>query len=110
MHQCSHRVLSDGREVRWNFKGEFDGLQAFEHIHDSLPAVDGFDRIILDFSSVTRVKPIELHYLMADLADDPCFNNIEIRVEGLRYSYMDMECPHERREGRAIKHHAMSLE
>ena len=93
MYQCSHRVLYDKREIKLNFKGEFYGLEAFEHIHDALPSVDCFDRIILDFSGAARVKPIELLYLLENLKDDPCFNNIEIRIEGLRYSYIDMECP-----------------
>ena len=107
MHQCSHRILDNEREVKLNFKGEFDGLQAFEHIHDSLAPADCFDSVTLDFSGVSRVKPIELHYLLADLADDPCFNNVEIRIQGLRFSYMDTECPNARREGRERQHHAI---
>ena len=110
MHQCSHRILCDEREVKLNFKGEFDGLQAFEHIHDSLPRVGCFDRIILDFSGAAQVKPIEFLYLLENLRDDPCFNNIEICVEGLRYTYMDAECPHACRESLGIQHHAMSLD
>jgi hypothetical protein len=96
--------------VKLNFKGEFDGLQAFEHIHDSLPPADCFDRIILDFSGAARVKPIEFLYLLENLRDDPCFNDIEICVEGLRYTYMDVECPHTCRESVGIRHHAMSLD
>ena len=106
MHQCSHRILCNEREVKLNFKGEFDGLQAFEHIHESLPPADHFERIILDFSGVARIKPIEIHYLLTDMADDPCFNNIEIRVEGLRFSYMDTICPNARRKER----HAASID
>lgn len=110
MHQCSHRLLNDKRELKVNFKGEFDGVRAFERIHDSLPALDCFDRLILDFSRVAQVKPIEIHYLLADLADDPCFNNIEIRVEGLRFSYMDAECPHAHREIRSMQQYAVSTD
>lgn len=93
MYQCSHRILHEERDVRLNFKGEFDGLQTFEQIHTLMPPVNCVDRVILDFSRVSRVKPIELHYLLTELADDPCFNNVEIRVEGLRFSYMETDCP-----------------
>ena len=110
MYQCSHRVLYDKREIRLTFRGEFYGLQAFEQIHDSLPPVDHFDRVILDFSGVVRVNPIELLYLLEDLRDDPCFNNIEICIQGLRYSYMDMGCPKACKESRGIQQHAMSFD
>lgn len=110
MFQCSHRVLYDKREIRLSFRGEFYGLEAFEHIHDSLPPVDCFDRVILDFSGATRVKPIELLYLLENLKDDPCFNNIEIRIEGLRYSYMDMGRPKACKESRGIQQHAASFD
>ena len=103
MYQCSHRVLYDKREFRLSFRGEFYGLQAFDHIHDSLPPADCFDRVILDFSGVSRVKPIELLYLLENLKDDPCFNNIEIRIEGLRYSYMDTVCPNAGGKGHKIQ-------
>jgi len=103
MYQCSHRVLYDKREFRLSFRGEFYGLQAFDHIHDSLPPADCFDRVILDFSGVSRVKPIELLYLLENLKDDPCFNNIEIRIEGLRYSYMDTVCPNAGGKGHRIQ-------
>lgn len=93
MYRCSHRILRDEREVRLKFKGEFDGLQAFEYIHDTVSSNGTFDRIVLDFSESSRVKPVELHYLIADLADDPCFNKVEIRIQGLRFNYMDSECP-----------------
>ena len=93
MYQCSHRVLYDRREIRFSFRGEFCGLQVFEHIHDSLPPVDCLDRVILDFSGVVRANPIELLYLLEDIRDDPCFNNVEIRIQGLRFNHMDMVCP-----------------
>ncbi len=110
MFQCSHRVLYDKREIRLNFRGEFYGLEAFERIHDSLPPVDCFDRAILDFSGVSRVKPIELLYLLENLKDDPCFNNIEIRIEGLRYSYMDTACTKTCKESQEIQQHAITLD
>ena len=110
MYQCSHKVLYDEREIRLSFRGELYGLEAFEHIHDALPSVDCFDRVILDFSGAARVKPIELLYLLENLKDDPCFNNIEIRIEGLRYSYMDMECPKACKESRGIQQHAIALD
>ena len=93
MYKPALWVQHDKREVRVNLKDEFDGLHSFEHIHDSMPPVAGVDRIILDFSQTSRVKPIELHYLLTDLSDDPCFDNIEICIQGLRFNHMDMECP-----------------
>ena len=86
-------IVHNERDVKVNLKGEFDGLYAFEHIHDSLPPVDCFNRLILDFSQASGTKPIELLYFLEDLKDDPCFNNIEICIHGLRFSYMDTACP-----------------
>ena len=110
MFKCSHRVLHDKREVRLSFRGGFSGLEAFEHIHDSLPPVDCFDRVILDFSGVALVDPIELLYLLEDLRDDPCFDNIEIRIQGLRYGYMDTGRPKACKESRRIHQRAMSFD
>jgi hypothetical protein len=91
MFKVSNRILSDEREIELKFKGEFDGLQAFEDILGALPPIDSYDRIILDFSGAPRVKPLELHYLLAHMADDPRLKNIEIRVEGLRFNPMANE-------------------
>ena len=110
MYQCSHRVLYDKGEITFSFRGEFSGLEAFEHIHDAMPSDARFDRVTLDFSGAARVKPIEILYLLENLKDDPCFNNIEIHVEGLRYSYMDMGCPKVCKENRGIQQHAMSFD
>jgi hypothetical protein len=103
-------VLYDKGEIRFSFRGEFSGLEAFEHIHNALPSDNCLNRVALDFSGAARVKPIEILYLLENLKDDPCFNNIEIQVEGLRYGYMDMECPKACRESQKIQQHAMSFD
>jgi hypothetical protein len=110
MFQCSHRVFRDKRAIKFSFRGEFYGLQAFEQIHDALPSADCFDHAILDFSGASRVKPIELLYLLENLKDDPCFNNIKISIEGLQYSYMDTGCPKACKEDRGIQQHAIALD
>ncbi len=94
MNQYSRRVSCDKREVRFSFRGEFSGLQAFEQIHDSLPLADSCDRVVLDLATVARVDPIEMLYLLEDLKADSCFNGIEICVQGLRFDHVDMACPY----------------
>ncbi len=93
MNQTALWVLHNERDVRVNLKGDLDGLQTFEQIHGLMPPADCVDRVILDFSQASRVKPVELHYLLTDMSDDPCFNNIEICIEGLRFNHMNMKCP-----------------
>ena len=94
MNQYSRRVSYDKREVRFSFRGEFSGLQAFEQIHDSLPQADSCDRVILDLSTVARIDPIEMLYLLEDLKADSCFNDIEICIQGLQFDRVDMACPY----------------
>ena len=88
MFKVSNRVLSNEREIELKFRGEFDGLQAFEDILGVLSPIDSYDCIILDFSDAPSVKPLELHYLLADMANDPRLKSVEIRVEGLRFNHM----------------------
>ena len=94
MNQYSHRVSYDKRELRFSFRGEFGGLQAFEQIHDSLPLADSCDRVVLDLATVARIDPIEMLFLLEDLKADSCFNDIEIRIEGLHFDRVDMACPY----------------
>jgi hypothetical protein len=110
MRQCSHRILFDKGEIGFSFRGEFSGLEAFEHIHNALPSDDCLHRVALDFSGASRVKPIEILYLLENLKDDPCFNNMEIQVKGLRYSCMDVGCPKACKENREIQQHAVSFD
>ena len=94
MHRCAFWIAEDKNEMRVILRGELDGLQAFEQIHDQISLANGIERIVLDFSETSQAKPIELHYLLTDLAVDPCFNGIEICVCGLQYTHMSADCPY----------------
>jgi hypothetical protein len=94
MHRCAFWIAEDKDEMKVTLRGELDGLQAFEQIHDQISLVNGIERIVIDLSETSQVKPIELHYLLTDLAVDPCFSNIEICVSGLRFTHMSADCPY----------------
>lgn len=92
MNQYSPSVSYDKREIRFCFRGEFNGLQAFEQIHDSLSLTDKCDRVVLDLSTVARIDPVEMLYLLEDLKADSCFNDIEICVQGLHFDHGNTAC------------------
>ena len=89
MCQPSIGVLCRDQNVAVNLKGELDGLKTFEDMYDLMPAVGCVDRLILNFSDIARVKSIELYYLLAELATEPRFSDIEISIEGLKCDRMD---------------------
>ncbi|UCD57933.1 MAG: hypothetical protein JSV16_02135 [Candidatus Hydrogenedentota bacterium] len=68
MNHPAFGVPVGDEDVKINFTGEFDGLRTFEHIHDLFPPVANVGRVILDFSDSSRTRPIELYYLLAELA------------------------------------------
>ena len=50
MHRCAFWIAEDKNEMRVILRGELDGLQAFEQIHDQISLANGIERIVLDFS------------------------------------------------------------
>lgn len=80
-------VPHKSREVRYSLMGDFEASEAVEEMTDILHPAGYHDRIILDFSSVERVKPAELYRLFSELSMLPLFNHLEIRVEGLQFNY-----------------------
>jgi hypothetical protein len=94
MHRCAFWIAEEKDEMRVILRGELDGPKAFEQIHDQLSLAHGIERINIDFSETSQVKPVELHYLMSDLAVDPCFNGVEICVSGLRFNQTSADCPY----------------
>jgi hypothetical protein len=67
----------------------FDGLSAFKHIHAIMPPIGSIDRVVIKFSDIPSIATTELYYLLAELAADPLFDNVEIDVTGLRGNVMD---------------------
>jgi hypothetical protein len=104
MYHPAFGVLVSDEDVKINFTGEFDGLRTFEHIHDLIPPAGGVGRVILDFSDSSRARPIELYYLLAELAMDPRFGDIEISIEGLHCNRMDGRSQNGRNHGKAQAH------
>lgn len=102
MHRCAFWIADSKDEMRVILRGELDGLQAFEQIHDQMSRANGIERIVIDVSEASQVKPIELHYLLTDLAVDPCFSNIDMSVIGLRFTHMSTECPYSRGRGQDL--------
>ncbi len=80
-------ILHKSREVKLSLAGNFDALKTIEQMTDLMYPVGYHERIILDFSDASRVKPVELYRLFAELATLPRFNHVEIRIEGLQFNY-----------------------
>jgi len=80
-------ILHKSREVKLSLAGNFDALKTIEQMTDLIHPAGYHERIILDFSDTSRVKPIELYCLFAELAALPRFNHVEIRIEGLQFNY-----------------------
>ncbi len=80
-------ILHKSREVKLSLAGNFDALKTIEQMTDLMHPVGYHERIILDFSGASRVKPVELYRLFAELAKLPRFNHVEIRIEGLQFNY-----------------------
>jgi hypothetical protein len=81
------RVPRKSREAKLNLTGDFDPSQTVERMTDLLHPFGYYERIILDFSNTSDIKPGELYRLFAELSKCPHFNYIEIRIEGLQFSY-----------------------
>jgi len=94
MHRCAFWIAEDKDEMRVVLRGELDGLKAFEQIHDQISSAAGLKRVVIDLTETSQVRPIELHYLLADLSADPCFSDVEICVSGLRFTHMSTDCPY----------------
>ena len=79
----SKRKNEDGS--RFSVRGKFDGLQTFQEINYLMPPVGSVDKLVLDFSQVSKIKPIEVYALLAEMAAVPRFSEIEITIEGLHF-------------------------
>ena len=75
------------REIKLDLTGDFDAQQTVEQMTELVTPAGYFERIVLDFSRLPRIKLIELYRLFAELSTSPHFNYIEIRIEGLQFSY-----------------------
>jgi len=84
MSQSAVSIMKTEEEIKLNVIGEFDGLQTVEVVDDLMNPSNGVDRIALDLSRASKIKPIEMYYLLAELSMDPRFSATEISVEGLR--------------------------
>ena len=84
MNQSTVSALAKDEDVKLNFIGDFDGHQAIKVIHDLIARSGSLGRVALGFSHATRVRPLEIHYLLAQLAMNPCFSTMEISIEGLQ--------------------------
>jgi len=72
-------------DSRFSMRGKFDGLRTFQEISYMMPPVGSVDRLVLDFSHVSNIKPIEVYALLAEMAAVPRFKEIEITIEALHF-------------------------
>jgi len=87
MDRSASSIMHKSREMKLRLTGAFDALQIIEQMTDLMHPVGYYEQIILDFSDASRVKPVELYRLFAELAAAPHFNHIEICIEGLQFRY-----------------------
>ena len=80
-------ITHKSREIKLNVTGDFDAQQTVEQMAELVKPAGYFERIVLDFSCVSRIRAIELYRLFVELSASPHFNYIEIRIEGLQFSY-----------------------
>ena len=81
-------ILSHKEDMKLNFTGEFDGLQTVEMLYDLMSPAGKVDHVALDFSRASRVRPLEIYYLLSELSIDPHLRALEISVEGLQCRHM----------------------
>jgi hypothetical protein len=86
MFASAFEVQEIDQDSRFDIEGEFDGLQTFKEIRYAMPPVGCVDRLILDFSHVPHVNPLELYALLVEMAAVPRFNGVEISLKGLRFN------------------------
>jgi hypothetical protein len=77
--------IEDGQDSRFDISEDFDGLKTFQEIRDLMPPVGSVDKIVLDFSRVSNVKPIEVYALLAEMAAVSRFKELKISIEGLQF-------------------------
>ena len=87
MDRSASSIMRKSREIKLRLTGDFDALQTIEQMTDLMHPVGYCERIILDFSNASRVNPVELYRLFAELAAPPHFNHIEICMKGLQFRY-----------------------
>ena len=87
MDRSVSSIMHKSREMKLSLTGNFDALKTIEQMTDLMHPVGYYERIILDFSDASRVKPVELYCLFAELAALPRFNHVEICIEGLQFNY-----------------------
>jgi hypothetical protein len=85
MIKHSTRKMKDENGSRFSVRGKFDGVQTFQEIKYLMPPVGTVDRLVLDFSHLSNIRPIEVYALLAEMAADQRFREIEITIEGLRF-------------------------
>ena len=79
--------MHTSREVTLNLSGNFDALQTIEQMTNLAHPAGYHERMILNFSDTSSVKPDELYRLFAGLAALPRFNHVRIRVEGIQFNH-----------------------
>jgi hypothetical protein len=80
-------IPHESREAKLDVVKEFDASKAIEQMTELLKPSGYHERIVVNFSDVSGIKPGELFRLFAELSQCPQFNYIEIRIEGLQFGY-----------------------
>jgi len=89
MQESACSLLWRDRDVVVNLKGDLDGFQTFEQVFDLMPPVKTVNRIVFDCSTLARAKTEEVYYMLAELAANPRFIDMEIVIQGLQWNMLD---------------------
>ena len=84
MTQAAYEIPHQDQDIRLHIHEGFDGLRTSEELHEFCSRSATTDRIILDFSDISRIRALEIYSLLLGLASDRCFDSIYFSLEGVK--------------------------
>ena len=80
----SSETSDESEEVKVEILNDFDAVQTFKRVHDMMPPIGGYVRIVLDFSGSESFSLNELSYFLLELLWHPRYEQIDLVFEGLQ--------------------------
>ncbi len=84
MFQTSCGILYQNQDVKVGVRGVFDGLRAYEQLEEILSDSENIERLVLDFSTASHVRVVELYYFISQLVADSRFAKVKLCLEELQ--------------------------
>jgi len=84
MYQPIFNASDRDHDVEGSRDSALDGLETFNRICEFMSPAGRDESVIFDFSGLSQISLVELQYLLAKLAAEPRFKDIEISIDGLK--------------------------